>query len=107
MSSKNGRAAWLAEVRRRVAAKVCRVCQVPLKDERRKCPECRAVEAAQRDVKRKQWIAAGRCSRCGKKAKAGQQMCDTHYRAALVYYRNYYARKRSKAARDAAKGTGK
>lgn len=85
---------WLAEVRRRIAAGLCRDCCEPVADGKRKCPACRAIEAEQTKIRRANKQASGVCIKtsCKKAAFSGSNMCAYHRAKELAYQKAYYLR---------------
>jgi len=62
------------------------VCHKPLAAGKSRCAKCLAKNAARVKAKTKARIAAGRCPRCGRKAKPGFAHCARHLESARVKY---------------------
>ncbi len=62
------------------------VCHKPLAAGKSLCTECLAKNAARVKAKAKARIAAGRCPRCGRKAKRGFAHCAPHLESARAKY---------------------
>jgi hypothetical protein len=62
------------------------VCHKPLAAGKSLCAACLVKNAARVKAKAKSRIAAGRCSRCGRKAKPGYTQCAQHLESSRVKY---------------------
>lgn len=62
------------------------VCHKPLTAGKSRCAKCLAKNAARVKAKAEGRLAAGQCSKCGRKAKPGYAHCAQHLEAARVKY---------------------